>query len=254
MIIAKELPMIDIWITLIQTGGLGVFFYFLIKGLYKKIEVLNDVVNIQKQTLETMDKRIQETEKVGNIYKKLLEDLPKDLESYKAIINKTKDQIILELSNQNEVTEKKLRITEEKIKNSGETDIVINKYLKAIKILLGKYELDESGEKDFNLMKCCEHSKHDIEECVKLLFLSTTVEDFLNKIGFNILVYNKNTEIKNMSELINELVAKRIFFWACCISEFIGWYAIYDDEIYLDEKRFNRINNEFNLLKRIEPV
>jgi hypothetical protein len=201
-----------------------------------------------------MDKRIQETEKVGNIYKKLMEDLPKDLDNYKAIINKTRDQIILELSNQNEATEKKLKITEEKIKNSEETDILKNKYLKAIKILLGEHDLDESADKDFDIMTYCEHSNHDIEECVKLLFLSTTVEDFLNKIGYNILIYNKNVEIKSMPELLAELESKETFIWACASSESIGWYAIYDNIIYLDEKRFNRLNNEFNLLKQIEPV
>jgi hypothetical protein len=246
--------MIDIWIALIQTGSLGVFFYFLINGLHKKIAALNNVVNIQKQTLETMEKRIKETEKVGNIYKKLMEDLPNDLENYKAIINKTKDQIILELSNQNEATEKKLRIAEEKIKNSGETDMIKNKYLKAIKILLGQHDLDESADKDFDLMTYCEYSKHDIEEYVKLIFLSTTVEDFLNKIGLNIIIYKKNAEIKNMLELLKELEEEGIFSLNCCLSKSVGWYAIDDNVIYLDKKRFNRLKNEFNLLKQIEPV
>jgi len=240
---------LDIWIALIQTSGLGVFIYFLIRGLYKKIKALNDVIIIQKQTLEVMDKRIQETEKVGHIYKKLIEDLPNDLENYKAIIQKTKDQIILELSNQKEATEEKLRIAEEKIRKSGEKDII--RYLKAIKIILGKYSFDESGEADFNLFKYCEYSKYDVEECIKLLFLSNTVEDFVKSIGFSIKFYNKEKRIEKMSELIEELFLEKEVFMSCEISEFIGWYAIYDGLIYLNEKRFNRLKNEYSILKNV---
>ena len=99
----------NIIITIIQSGALAIFFYFVIRGLKSNIKALNDVVVTQNKTLEVMDKRIEETEKIGMIYKKLIQDLPNDLENYKAIINKTKDQMILELTNQNEQNEKKWR-------------------------------------------------------------------------------------------------------------------------------------------------
>jgi len=43
-----------------------------------------------------------------------------------------------------------------------------------------------------------------------------------------------------MSDLIDEIAIRKEMFRSCAISKFIGWYVIYDDEIYLDEKKLNR--------------
>jgi len=241
----------DILITIIQTGGLGIFFYFLIKGLYKKIEAMNEVIFIQKQTLETMNTRIQETEKIGLIYKKLLEDLPNDLENYNTIIKKTKDRVIFELSNQKEELERELLMAEEKIKNSDETDLLKNKYLEVLRFMFGKNISDKSLDKDFDLRTFCYHSKCDGEECVKLFFESVDVMDFMKKIGFRFEIYTKEIKTDSIIDLLNEFAANEKEITGCALYKSMGWYIVMDNEIYLDKLRLDKIINEYNILKQL---
>ncbi|TQP65385.1 hypothetical protein FLL91_19175, partial [Vibrio cholerae] len=44
--------------SILETTGLGTFIYFGYKGLSSKLNSLETVVNTQKQTIDTMDKRI----------------------------------------------------------------------------------------------------------------------------------------------------------------------------------------------------
>jgi uncharacterized coiled-coil protein SlyX len=81
----------------IQTGAISFLVFMIIRGLKTEIMTLNKQIEIQNQTIVTMDKRIAETEKIGDLYKQLISDFPKALDDYQAVITKTKDSTIYEL-------------------------------------------------------------------------------------------------------------------------------------------------------------
>ena len=90
-------------------SGIVALLWMIIRGLKKQILSLNEVINTQKKTLETMETRVLETEKVGNIYRKFIEELPEDIEKYKAVLRKLKDDTILELERANQQKDEKLK-------------------------------------------------------------------------------------------------------------------------------------------------
>ena len=121
----------------LQAGGLGYFFYYLIRGLRSRITTLEDTIEAQNKTLNVMERRVSETEKVGQIYKDLLNNLPKDLENYKAVISKTRDEMILELQNANKQKEdelKKIREIDQSL--AGQPQKAAAKHLQVMRLLL----------------------------------------------------------------------------------------------------------------------
>ena len=111
-------------------------FIFLIRSLRTKIPTLETTVQMQNQTLAVMEKRISETEKVGQIYKDLLNGLPQDLDNYKAVISKTKDEVILELQNSNKQKEQRLRAIEERALQQPQSPTSSGPHLAAMRFLL----------------------------------------------------------------------------------------------------------------------
>lgn len=94
--------------SLAEAGGIATFAWFLIHGLKDKVDSLTSIVEIQKSTLEAMDRRVQEAEKVGALYKKLVTELPDDVDKYKEILRRLKDQVIEELEEANERKDRKI--------------------------------------------------------------------------------------------------------------------------------------------------
>ena len=82
---------------ILTSSGVAVFLWFLIRGLKNQIGSLNKTIETQNKTLEVMEKRISETEKVGDIYRNLLDKLPDDIDKYKTLLNKIKDETIADL-------------------------------------------------------------------------------------------------------------------------------------------------------------
>jgi hypothetical protein len=85
----------------IEGSAMVTFLWFFIRGLKKEIHSLNKTIEVQNKTLEAMEKRIVETEKIGHLYRNLLQDLPEDIQKYKVIIGKLKDEVIKELQDAN---------------------------------------------------------------------------------------------------------------------------------------------------------
>jgi hypothetical protein len=81
----------------IQSGALGTFFWFVIRGMRSEIKGLQNTIKAQKDTLDVMERRTQETEKLGNVYRKFLEEIPEDIQHYKEFIRVTKDSTIADL-------------------------------------------------------------------------------------------------------------------------------------------------------------
>ena len=241
-------------ISIIQTTGLGVFIYYLIRGLHAKINGLEGVVNTQKQTIETMNKRIEETEKVGGIYRNLISDLPADLDNYKTIVSKTKDEIILELKNQNEETAKKLDEAKKVIESSGNPQEQINMHLAVLKNLLSEpVQRNESHFKNaYELKAVSEFNGRTLESSVSQIIKSKTLDEFLRNMGYDV----------NITE--NDSVFKIIFsderktpdgehIEAAIGSHSItgGWNVIANNKIWVNQARINEWKDEFSSIKTI---
>jgi DNA repair exonuclease SbcCD ATPase subunit len=82
-----------------------------ISGLKTQIGTLNETIEVQKKTLEAMETRVLETEKVGNIYKRLTEELPGEIDKYRDLITKLKDDQINELKRANQDKDERLQKT-----------------------------------------------------------------------------------------------------------------------------------------------
>jgi len=127
---------VTIIVAVIQSGAIGVFVFLLIQGLKTKIKSLNDTIETQKKTLETMDKRISETEKVGEIYQNLVTDLPNAIDNYKKIIEKTMGETIKIL--EKEKNEKSQETIKQKIQELEKTEKILGEIPKIYQLLESK--------------------------------------------------------------------------------------------------------------------
>jgi DNA repair exonuclease SbcCD ATPase subunit len=87
-----------------ELGGFGVFLWYVYRGLKAEISNLNRTIEAQertleaqRETLEAMDMRVRETEKFRDLYRQFLNDLPEDIDKYRSIISRLKDEVIEEL-------------------------------------------------------------------------------------------------------------------------------------------------------------
>ncbi len=82
--------------SILETGGIVVFVWFLVKGIYAKLNSLEKVVITQKEAINALQARSSDAEKVANLYKDLVSDLPELLKKQKQLTNDIKDDIIHE--------------------------------------------------------------------------------------------------------------------------------------------------------------
>jgi hypothetical protein len=236
--------------SIVETSGLGIFIFFLIKGLTRKIKLLEDQTKIQTDTLKIMERRIEETEKIGNIYKKLIEDIPEDIEHYKTFISRTRDDVIIELKEQNREIKEQLDSAEKKIKGSLKPEERIIKYLHALSKMVSTKDEDKN-EKEFILKDICEFEDRKIDESIMHLVDSNTLEEFLEKIAFNLeiddekevfdLVFKDKEERKlpNGERIRNAKGIMRVD----------GWCVIVNSSIYASTKLLSELKDEFSTLK-----
>ncbi len=78
----------------LQAGGLGIFFLFLVRGITARLASLEGVVEAQKRAIESVEIRANEAEKVASLYKALVSDLPDLLEKQRQLTGQLKDDII----------------------------------------------------------------------------------------------------------------------------------------------------------------
>lgn len=97
---------------LLTSGGVAIFFFFVVRSLKKEINGLNKTIEQQNKTLDVMEKRIIETEKIGNIYRDLIDDLPEHVAKYKKFITESKDDVIAQLQNAQDETVRESRQVE----------------------------------------------------------------------------------------------------------------------------------------------
>jgi hypothetical protein len=196
-----------------------------------------------------MEKRIEETEKIGVIYKNLLSDLPADLDNYRAIISRTKDESIIELKNQQEETRRKLAEAEKRnaeaekrIKESGNSNEFITRHLRVLKKMMmsqGKFRSDS------DLLSIIEFGQRTVEESISLILCSNTLEEFISKYGYELTITDDQSSIK----IIFHKKPKQ--FDKGMLSAKIGdrWYAIIDNNLYVNENVLHDLKAEFHSVK-----
>lgn len=244
-------------ISIIQTTGLGVFIWYLIKGLKEQITSLEGVVSAQKQTIEVMDKRNEETEKIGGIYKNLLSNIPSDIDNYKTFISKTRDDVIVELKNQHEDAKKKLNEAQEKIRSTGTNQDQIDSQLKVLKNLLTKQRDKFGFVAELNLKSICEFDGRSIERAVPIILSSSTFESFITNFGYVIVVskLEKFDSDINKSIFTNKTMPDGTKVEGAMASVSIdGWYAIANNMMWVSEERLSQLKDEFSSVKTYPSI
>lgn len=235
-------------VPVVQTVGLGAFFWYLIRGLKARISGLEGVISAQKATIDVMERRIQETEGVGRIYKNLLSDLPSDIEKYKTLVSQTKDTLIVELQSRSEDAEHKLKKAEAEIKATVGSPDQIALHLKVLKNLLGSSGSKRQHHRD--LANVCEFHGRTLEDCIPLLIASETLDVFLAQLGYKVEI----TEDRSRSDAIfkDRLLANGEELIAGVASDSIyGWYAMANNYIWLSSKMHSRWKDEFSAAKTV---
>lgn len=238
-------------VSILEATGLGVFIYYLFRGLSAKINSLEGVVTAQKQIIEVMDKRIEETEKVGGIYKNLLSDLPAEIDNYKTIISKTKDDVILELKEQKKDTEHKLKEAKEIIQSSGDPQEEIKLHLSVLKVLLSKPET-ENHKNEYYLKAISEFGDRSLESSVSEIVKARTLDEFFHRLNIKVtitnddsimkIVFSKNRKLPN-GDPINSAMASHSFER--------DWHVFANNQAWINEARFSELKDEFSTIKTV---
>lgn len=170
----------------IQTSGLGLFIWFLFNGLQNKITSLQDVIDAQSKTMEVMGKRIEQLEGIGSIYKNFFSDMPAVMDNYKTILTKDKEVSIVELQQRNLESAKKLTEAEERIASISQSSSEREKSLKQLNRLIDTPS-KEFGHRDKLVIRdISEFNGRLIDAAVPAIISSTTLDEFLRNIGFDL--------------------------------------------------------------------
>jgi cell division protein FtsB len=165
----------------LQTGAISFVVYMIIKGLKLKVINLQETIDIQYKTIEAMDKRIIETEKISDLYKQFIEDYPKALESYKATIVQTKDDIIFELNKRVETQKGEIKELQEKVVKLNPEER--SKFEKITGLLL------TSDFKQFHeFIQKIEEQK---DKVVYNIIKSNNMDEFMSLNGYKIVIDNQ---------------------------------------------------------------
>ena len=226
---------------ILQAGGLGYFFYYLIRGLRSRVTTLERTIKAQNETLNVMERRVSETEKVGLIYKDLLSNLPKDLENYRAVISKTKDEMILELQNANKQKDDKLKkIREIDQSLAGQPQKAAAKDLQVMRFLL------DAKHEDFR--KFLEHLYGTIDVAVDALIRNPEFDAVVAQQG-------KTIVIEDDKERWDALVRppqgeKPTSRMQTASWSILGWYGFFDDNrVVMSSSKYNAFSAACRHLK-----
>jgi uncharacterized coiled-coil protein SlyX len=238
--------------SILETTGLAVFIYYLIRGLRAKISALEATIAVQHKTLDVMERRVQETEKVGSIYRNLIADLPADIDNFKTVISKTKDETILELKNQNDIAQRKLRDAQQQIENSRNSPEVIKLHMQVLKRLLSGGKLkDGRRQRDFDLTPICEYNGRSLENCVPAIIDAATLEEFLKKIGFSVHRSDDSGIVKRTFDGKTTPSGAPLESAVASQSYTGGWHLLANNEFYANDIRLSELKDEFSTVKTL---
>jgi hypothetical protein len=170
----------------VQTSGLALFMWFLVNGLQKKINSLEGVIDAQSKTMEVMDRRVQQSEGIGSLYKKFFDEMPTVMENFKTVLSKDKEASIIELQRRNLEDAQRLEDAEKRIGDISQTSSQREQYLKQLKKLINRPPNKLSHMDKLYIRQISEFNGRLIDAAVPILLSSTTLEEFLNALGFEL--------------------------------------------------------------------
>lgn len=233
--------------TFAEMAGLGAFIYYLFRALSAKISGLEGVVGAQRDVIEAMSRRIDETEKIGGIYKNLLSDLPSDLENYKTIVSKTKDDMIVELKSQKEEAERRLSEVRKEIQSSGAPKEKVSRHLAVLKNLLAPPKKPGySTGRELDLRAVSEFDGRTLESVVPLILESQTLEEFLGRAGYSLNLTEDASIIKTVfgGERTMKVDGEDIRD-ARASQSLHGWYLLANNRVWLNQACLDEWKREF---------
>lgn len=178
--------MSDLLTSWIQTSGLGLFIWFLFNGLQNKITSLQGVIDAQCKTMEAMGKRIEQLEGIGSIYKNFFSDMPAVMENYKDMLTREKEASISELQQRNLNDTKKLTEAEERIASISQSSSEREISLKQLNRLIDRPSKGLGHRDKLIIRDISEFNGRLIDEAVPAIISSTTLDEFLKNIGFEL--------------------------------------------------------------------
>lgn len=183
---APDVPMGQSLMSWLQTSGLAFFVWVLVNGLQKKISSLEGVIDAQSKTMEVMDKRVQQSESIGTLYQKIFDEMPALMENYKTVLSKDKEASIIELQRRNLEDAQKLEDAEKRIGEISQSTLQREQYLKQLNKLIDRPP-NELGHMDkLYIRLISEFNGRLIDAAVPILLSSSTLEEFLNGLGFEV--------------------------------------------------------------------
>jgi uncharacterized protein YoxC len=170
----------------VQTSGLALFMWLLVNGLQKKISSLEGVIDAQSKTMEVMDKRVQQSEGIGSLYKQFFDEMPIVMESYKTVLSKDKEASIIELQRRNSEDVQKLEDILRAVYDISNSALQEEQYLRQLNKLIDRPP-NELGHMDkLYIRQISEFNGRLIDAAVPILLSSSTLEEFLNGLGFEL--------------------------------------------------------------------
>ena len=145
---------------------------------------------------------------------------------------------------------KKLKNAEEYIQGINDTEQIISKHLKVLKILLGKYKGNEFTETDFDLKMFCEFGGRKIEDSIKIIVNSITLEDFLANLGFDVIISEDKEVMRKILHNKRTLNGEVLQNYLASESMFYEWFCLFNNTLYIHEKRLSQLKDEFSIVKQ----
>jgi hypothetical protein len=235
-----------------EMTGLGAFIFYLFRALSAKISGLEGVVAAQRDVMSAMTRRIEETEKIGGIYKNLLADLPNDLENYRTIVSKTKDDIIVELRSQKDEAERRISELKTELISAGASDEKVGKQLSILKnLIIPPGKSSTSLKQDLDLKRVCEFDGRTLESQVPLIIQSKSIEEFLGRSGYTITLTEDDSILREVFSGTRPLERKGKAIKVASASNSVnnGWFLLADSGIWLNDIRLKEWREEFEAVK-----
>ena len=170
----------------VQTSGLAFFMWLLVNGLQKKISSLEGVIDAQSKTMEVMDKRVKQSEDIGSVYKKLFDDIPAVMDNYQAVLSKNNEASVIELQRRSLEDAQKLEDAERRIGEISQSSLHREQSLKQLNKLIDRPPTKLGFMDKLYIRLISEFNGRLIDAAVPILLSSSTLEEFLNGLGFQL--------------------------------------------------------------------
>lgn len=152
----------------------------------------------------------------------------------------------IELKEENETIKEKLKKAEETIEASKNPKSEIEKYLKILKKLMMQYKQRIGGDSYLSLKDICEFNKLQIENSVKYIVETQTLEEFINKLGFDVEI---NDDERIVNEILKELHIHKENIPVRAQWGIDGHYILYKNKMVINSSFLSKLKDEYSIVK-----